>query len=61
MQTLALIAKIASLPKTHKVCVVQGDGTVHEHLTHSQASAENYATHMRFRFGETARIEVIRL
>jgi hypothetical protein len=47
--TEQLLARIAAMPHTHKVTVIQEDGTTHEHTTRNEASAQNYAEHMRFR------------
>lgn len=57
--TNPLITAALAMPKTHKVVVTYEDGTTHVHATRNEASAQNYAAHMRFRFGKTATVEVI--
>lgn len=47
--THPLIAAALAMPKTHKVVATFADGTVHTHETRNEASARNYAEHMRFR------------
>lgn len=59
--TNPLITAALAAPKTHKVVVTHADGTVHTHETRNEASAENYAAHMRFRFGNTAAIVVSKI
>ena len=59
--THPLIAAALAMPKTHKVVVTYADGTTHEHATRNEASAQNYAQHMIFRFGKAASVTVERI
>jgi hypothetical protein len=61
MNTHPLIAAALAMPKTHKVTVTFADGKVHEHETRNEASAQNYAQHMRYRCGKTASITVSKI
>lgn len=56
--TEALLSRIAAMPHTHKVTVKHADGKIHEHTTRNEASAQNYAEHMRFKFGKKAQITI---
>ncbi len=55
-----IIARIAALPKTHKVVTVWTNGEETRHETFSAASAENYAVRMRraIKSGEAVSVEV---
>lgn len=59
--TEQMLARIAAMPHTHKIVVAQADGTTHEHTTRNEASAQNYASHMRFRFGKTVSVTVSKI
>lgn len=56
--THPLIAAALAMPKTHKVVTTLVNGQVIEHETRNEASAQNHAEHMRFRFGKTAVVTV---
>ena len=47
--TNPLITAALAMPKTHQVVVKFPDGTAHTHGTRNEATAQNYAAHMRFR------------
>jgi hypothetical protein len=53
-----LITAALAMPKTHRVTVTHGEGFTHEHETRNEASAQNYAQHMQFRFGKSATVTV---
>lgn len=53
-----MIAVRLAMPKTHKVVTTHADGVVRVHETRNLASAQNYAQHMRFRFGVLASVAV---
>lgn len=42
-----ILARVAAMPKTHKVVTVYTDGNETRYDAHSAASAENYAVRMR--------------
>jgi len=42
-----ILARVAALPKTHKVITVWANGSETRYDAHSAASAENYALRMR--------------
>jgi len=42
-----ILARVAAMPKTHKVVTVWANGTETRYDAHSAASAENYAVRMR--------------
>lgn len=42
-----IIARVAAMPKTHKVITVYASGNETRYDAHSKASAENYAVRMR--------------
>lgn len=58
--TEQMLARIAAMPHTHKLVTIHND-EAHEHTTRNAASAENYAQHMRFRFGKTASVTVSKI
>lgn len=42
-----ILARVAAMPKTHKVITVWANGVETRYDAHSAASAENYAVRMR--------------
>lgn len=59
--TEQMLARLAAMPKTHKVTTTLADGKVLEHETRNEASAQTHAGHMRFRFGKTAVVTVSKI
>jgi hypothetical protein len=55
-----ILARVAALPKTHKVITVWANGAETRYDAHSAASAENYAVRMRraIESGEAVSVEV---
>lgn len=55
-----ILARVAALPKTHKVVTVWANGAETLYEAHSAASAENYAVRMRraIASGEAVSVEV---
>ena len=55
-----IIARVAALPKTHKVITTSANGERVQYEAHSLASAENYAVRMRrmIETGEAVSVEV---
>ena len=57
--THPLIAAALAMPKTHRVITINADGSTHTHETRNEASARNYAEHMKFRGCVSAIVERI--
>jgi hypothetical protein len=57
--THPLILAALAAPKTHKVVATHANGSTHTHETRNEASAINYADHMRFRGAVSVTVEKI--